>query len=259
MAPLSAERLRKTRSGDDLNLGVKAGIQCYRGGLAASLAGFATPARAAVSRAEADTLRVVGVFVDSVLGGGADGDVRAEIETGVFCFANSAGGDAITVADIGQPCFVVDDQTVAKTVGGGLRPIAGYVDDVDAQGVWVKVGDAPAPRRLYLNFTVPATELGAATAIELISPVVGAITQVSGIVQTAIVTGGDLTFAIGVTAVDGLAVTFADAAAKGTVVTDTPTAGHATTITAVGDRIQAVPAAAFNGGGAVSGFVEITY
>ena len=50
-----------------------------------------------------------------------------------------------------------------------------------------------------------------------------------------------------------------DAAAKGSIVTDTPTAGDASTVVAAGDRVQIVPAAAFNGGGAVSGILEIAY
>ena len=53
-------------------------------------------------------------------------------------FANSAATDAITLADIGKDCFIVDDQTVAKTDGSGTRSRAGRVFDVDADGVWVE-------------------------------------------------------------------------------------------------------------------------
>jgi hypothetical protein len=53
--------------------------------------------------------------------------------------------------------------------------------------------------------------------------------------------------------------TIADAAAKGSIVSDTPTAGDATTAVVAGQRIQIVPAAAFNGGGAVRGILEIGY
>lgn len=259
MAALAAERLRMTRAGDYANLAVKANAAIFRGGLVVALAGVAIAARAATTRAELETMQVVGLAKDSVVGGGADGDVRLQVEKGVFHLANSGGGDAITIADVEKLCFAADDQTVAKTSGGGTRPIAGRIVDVDAEGVWVDVRDARQPRRLTIPFVIPAAELAAGTAIELVSPVAGAISQASGVVQTAIVTGGDITFAVGVTAVDGLAVTIADAAAKGAVVSDTPTAGHASTVVAAGSRIQVVPAAAFNGGGAVSGFVEITY
>ena len=45
--------------------------------------------------------------------------------------------DAITLADVGSDCYIVDDQTVAKTNGTNTRSVAGKVFDVDADGVWV--------------------------------------------------------------------------------------------------------------------------
>lgn len=59
-----------------------------------------------------------------------------EVARGVYCFSNSPS-DALTVADVGKPCFVVDDQTVKKTKGAS--PVAGMVFDVDSTGVWVKI------------------------------------------------------------------------------------------------------------------------
>jgi len=259
MTALAAERLRKSRSGDVLNAPVKALAQIYRGGLAALLAGVAIAARAATTRAELDTMRVAGLATDSALGGAADGDVRADFERGVFHFANSSAGDALTLADVGNLCFVADDQTVAKTIGGGARPSAGRVVDVDDAGVWVDTKQAVGPRRILLPFAINETDTLAGTSAEVVSPVVGAITSMSVIVQKAVTTGGDVTAAVGVTAVAGLACTIADAATKGTVVTDTPTMGDASTVVAVGSRIQVTPAAAFATAGAVSGFVEITY
>lgn len=61
---------------------------------------------------------------------------------GVFRYVNSAAGDAIAIADIGTVCFIVDDQTVAKTSGTNTRSPAGVVVDVDAQGVWVRFDEA---------------------------------------------------------------------------------------------------------------------
>jgi hypothetical protein len=61
---------------------------------------------------------------------------------GVFRFANSSAGDLITKADIGAACFIVDDQTVARTNGTNTRSPAGAVDGVDAQGVWVRFDEA---------------------------------------------------------------------------------------------------------------------
>lgn len=61
---------------------------------------------------------------------------------GIFRFANSAAGDLIATADIGAVCYIVDDQTVAKTNGTNTRSPAGVVDSVDAQGVWVRFDEA---------------------------------------------------------------------------------------------------------------------
>ncbi|WP_163266465.1 hypothetical protein [Chelativorans alearense] len=75
---------------------------------------------------------------------GADGDISVKYRAGTFRFANSAAADEITIADIGAPCFAVDDQTVAKTDGTGTRSPAGFVDHLDDLGVWVRFDEAMA-------------------------------------------------------------------------------------------------------------------
>ena len=118
----------------------------------------------------------------------------------------------------------------------------------------VKVGVAH-----ILPFNIPATELSAGTTIEHIAPVDGYIDELSVIVQTAIVTGGTVTVGLGATPtlVAGLTVTVGDSATKGTRYTDTSTAGSSTRKVTKGDRIQIIPAAAFNGGGELRGFLVI--
>lgn len=261
MVALAAERLRKARgpAGNSLNLPVKAASQIFRGGLMASVAGVAIAARAATTRAELSTLRVVGLAVDSALGGGADGDVRTDAEAGIFQFANGAAGDAITAADLGNPCFAIDDQTVGKTTGGGMRAQAGRIVDVDADGVWVEVGEAKPPRRVVLPFFISEADTIAHTPTELVSPVAGAISLLDVTVQKAVTTGGAVTVNVGATAVAGLAANVANGAAKGTIYSATPTPGDATTVVAEGSRIQIIPGAAFATAGAISGFLEITY
>lgn len=69
---------------------------------------------------------------------GANGDLRADFELDVHQFDNSSGADEITIADIGALCYAVDDQTVAKTNGSNSRSPAGLIENVDAQGVWVR-------------------------------------------------------------------------------------------------------------------------
>ncbi len=70
---------------------------------------------------------------------GADGALSCPVRRGVFRFGNSASADLITIADIGASCYIVDDQTVAKTDGTSTRSVAGKVEDVDAGGVWVRI------------------------------------------------------------------------------------------------------------------------
>lgn len=214
-----------------------------------------------LKEADAATYRAVGIAREGVIGGAADGDVSVEVEGGAFNFVNSAGVEAITRADIGKRAFMVDDQTVARMSAGNTRAQAGIILDVTSEGVWVLVGaDVSDDRRVViLPFAINETDTLAPTNAELISPVKGEIVSMSVIVQKAVTTGGDVTALVGVTAVDGLACTIADAAAKGAVVTDRPTAGHASTLVNPGDRIQVAPSAAFALAGAVNGFVAIAY
>ncbi len=259
MTASSQERLVATRAGVRLNLPVKAGAVILQGCAVVALAGIAIDGRAATTRAELSTMLVVGLAAHSVTGGAADGDERVEIDPQIARLVNSAAGDAITAADIGKLCFLADNQTVAKTIGGGARAIAGKVIDVDADGVWVDFRDARAPRRVALPFFINQVDTLAPTNAELVSPFAGAITSMSTIVQISPTTGGDVTALVGAVAVVGLACTVANGAAKGAIVTDTPTLGDATTVVAEGSRIQIAPDAAFNTAGAVSGLLEITY
>lgn len=49
---------------------------------------------------------------------GGDGDLETEVDTGIAHFENSAGGDELTAAHVGDDCYAVDDQTVALGSGG---------------------------------------------------------------------------------------------------------------------------------------------
>ena len=73
---------------------------------------------------------------------GAAGALNINWRPGVFRFANSSAGDLIALADIGTKCWIVDDQTVAKTNGTATRSPAGIVENVDAAGVWVRFDEA---------------------------------------------------------------------------------------------------------------------
>ncbi|WP_067734484.1 hypothetical protein [Novosphingobium naphthalenivorans] len=136
MAALTEARLTKERDGTTFGRGVAATKIIHEGALVClSATGFATPG------ATATTLTADGIALQSVdNSAGADGDLTVEVKRGTFQFANSAAADAITAAEIGDTAYIVDDQTVAKTDGTGTRSAAGKIVDVDAQGVWVKIG-----------------------------------------------------------------------------------------------------------------------
>lgn len=131
--PLSADRNTPVRTGDEAVYGVKAGVTIYAGALVVLQGGYARPGRTATGDV------AVGRAEERAVGGGSDGAVTCRVRRGVFRFANSSAGDAITAAEIGSTCYVVDDQTVAKTNGSSTRSAAGVVWDVDASGVWVKI------------------------------------------------------------------------------------------------------------------------
>lgn len=121
-------------------IGVAASTTIYKGSLVAiNQAGNLVPASADAS------LHVVGVSEEKIdNSAGAAGDLTGTPRRGVFYFTNSATTDAVSDADIGRPCYVVDDNTVARTSNGGARPAAGIVAGVDSFGVAVEVGLRPA-------------------------------------------------------------------------------------------------------------------
>lgn len=135
MAALTQSRPTPKRPGDRFSRPVAAGVTIHQGALVAlNAAGLVTPGATAVG------LTADGMAVETADNAdGAASAIAVEVEKGVFRFANSAAGDAITAAEIGDDCYIVDDQTVAKTDGGATRSKAGKIADVDAQGVWVRI------------------------------------------------------------------------------------------------------------------------
>jgi hypothetical protein len=135
MAALTAARNTPQRAGDILGYPVKASVKPIQGGIAVLSAGYAAPATTATG------LIAIGRFeatVDNT--SGADGALSVQVRRGTFRFGNSASGDLIAQADAGADCYLVDDQTVAKTSGANTRSVAGKIIAVDSDGVWVKIG-----------------------------------------------------------------------------------------------------------------------
>jgi len=138
MAALSADRNTPAWAGDRRAGLVAAGAVIFGGALVMRNAtGYLVPATVATA--------LVGVGCDNGVvnnTSGANGAAVLEYRIGTFRFNNAGAADLIAVADIGKPCFALDDQTVAKTDNTGARSPAGIVADVDANGVWVRLDEA---------------------------------------------------------------------------------------------------------------------
>lgn len=133
--PLTADRNTPVREGDEYEFVPLAGNVIYRGAIVALNA-----ANQLVRGATATGLRCVGVAQTSTLDQGYQAGGRIKVRRGVFRFRNSAAGEAITAADIGNQCFIADDDQVQRTnPGGNTRSACGIVRDVDAAGVWVQI------------------------------------------------------------------------------------------------------------------------
>lgn len=137
MVAATADRNTVARAGDVFSDPVAANTKIYAGTIVClDAAGNAIPGAVAVGlivrgRANEQADNSTGIA----------GALSVESHRGVFKFANSAAGDLITRAEIGDDCYIVDDSTVAKTnPGGNTRSVAGKITDVDATGVFVRIG-----------------------------------------------------------------------------------------------------------------------
>ena len=134
MVALTASRNTPAALGDIRSIPLPAGGKIFQGGMVQVTAtGYAASASATAANI---TIGRADETVDNTAG--ANGDKSIKARRGVFRFANSAAADLIARTEIGKPCYVVDDQTVAKTNNAGARPVAGTVFGVDPQGVWVE-------------------------------------------------------------------------------------------------------------------------
>ena len=137
MAALVTERATPEGVGELLYLPMAAASKILAGAIACRDA-----AGNIVKGAASTTLRALGRSEETVDNlAGIAGDKSVHILAGSFWYANSTAGDLIANADIGNACFIADDQTVAKTNGGATRSQAGRVMEVSATlGVRVMFG-----------------------------------------------------------------------------------------------------------------------
>lgn len=129
---------------------VMTGKNCRQGGIACIAitggnAGYYQPGATAVG------LFAMGRFevsFDNTTGvnGAADatGKLGAKVRSGAFQYNSGTGVDAITQATVGQMAWIIDDQTVGATDGGGTRSPAGPILAIDPLSSLPYIGIGPA-------------------------------------------------------------------------------------------------------------------
>lgn len=135
MTAAVADRAAHRREGKLLGAQVAANTRIFAGTVVVCNAGgFAVPGSAALG------LVVLGVAEDCAdnRSGGNGGCVVSIRRRSAIKLLNFPG-DPVTQVHMGKPAYLVDDQTVAATNGGGLgvRSVVGVVDGVDPDGVWI--------------------------------------------------------------------------------------------------------------------------
>lgn len=132
---LSADRSTHMKDGELISVPVAAGAVIYAGALVVADAnGYAAPGSTATG------LTALGRSEQAVDNtGGSNGDKTVLVRRNkAFKFKNS-GSDPVDQASLGKTCYIVDDETVAKTDGTGTRSAAGKVLGVESDGVWVEI------------------------------------------------------------------------------------------------------------------------
>lgn len=236
MTALSSSRIAPQILGAQYNVPVAADTKIYGGALVCLDAnGRAVPGD------EDDGLRALGVadaLADNT--GGAAGDIYVRVRSGIFGFVNSADADAVTVADVGETCYVVDDQTIAKTSAGGTRSPAGSVKMIDATGmVYVAIGlpSVGDGRKMVRGLSIPNLVGADAKVYRFVAPFDCIIKKVHSVINAALTSGdATLTAKIGATAVTGGVITITQSgSAAGDKDSATPTAAN---IVAAGDIVS---------------------
>jgi hypothetical protein len=130
---LSADRNTPMKDGELVNVPVATGVTIYAGALVAlNASGYATPG------AVATTLTYLGRAEEQVVNAGANGAKTINVRRKKAFKWKNHGPDAVVQADLGKTCYIVDDETVAKTDGTATRSAAGKVVGLDSDGVWVE-------------------------------------------------------------------------------------------------------------------------
>lgn len=138
---LSMDVNRKEREGNLLVLPVAGSEKIYGGAMVAINAdGYAVAGKTAVGLTAIGCADERAINISEVAGA-----IDVKVKLGTFAFNNSSGDDEISRKNIGDFCYIVDDDTVALTDGSTTvdtakkRSLAGKIFDVDDDGVWVAI------------------------------------------------------------------------------------------------------------------------
>lgn len=138
MTALTKERATNERAGDTRCEALAASMAVLKGAIVMrNASGYLTKGATATGSFG------VGRTEESVNNTGAAGAAVLTYKRGTFSFTNFAS-DLVTLADVGKLCYIVDDQTVAKTNGTGTRSVAGIVDGIEGGSVWLRFDEAVA-------------------------------------------------------------------------------------------------------------------
>lgn len=131
---LTGDRNTSSKEGKLIAVAVAASAEIFAGALVvANAAGYAAKGSTAT------TLTYLGRADEHVdNSAGANGDVTINVRRGMAFKWKNDGTDPVDQTMIGKTCYIVDDETVAKTDGTGTRSAAGIVLEIDSDGVWVE-------------------------------------------------------------------------------------------------------------------------
>ena len=161
MVALTQDRKSQRRDGDQFSDGVVTGQKIFLGSLVCLNGnGFARPA------ADTAGYRIRGVALEQVDNtSGSNGDKTVTTRKGVYLFEASG----LTIADLGEPMYVVDDQTVSKAATTNNIHAGILVGIEGASKAWIDVGsraggsvasvsiaDAPVQTGAYVQADVEA-------------------------------------------------------------------------------------------------------
>lgn len=142
MSALAAARTNLVNKGSNIGtaIGYKAAASqtFYHGALVAlNASGYLVPASSTAG------LRVVGIAdlqgQPNVVSSATLGATVISVLTGIFPFACGTSTDALTIADLGNQVYALDDQTVGRLPGSGRAP-AGQLIKVDGANFYVAIG-----------------------------------------------------------------------------------------------------------------------